>query len=65
MSDDRTIQKVLLRKPDGKRETRRPKLWWVDCTENDLKLMCVKIWRNKAKDRYVWAVILNEALVKL
>jgi len=37
----------------------------VVCIENDLKLTCVKIWRNESEDRYVWDVILKAALVKL
>jgi hypothetical protein len=37
MSDDRTVRKVLLGKPDGRRKAGRPKLRWLDCIENDLK----------------------------
>jgi hypothetical protein len=37
MSDDRTIKKVFLGKPDRRRKAGRPKLRWLDCTENDLK----------------------------
>jgi hypothetical protein len=48
-----------------KEKTGRPKLRWLDCTENDLKWMCVKRWRKKAEDRSVWAIILKEALVIL
>jgi hypothetical protein len=36
----------------------------VGYTENDLKLMGVKRWRKKPEDRFVWAIILKEALVK-
>jgi hypothetical protein len=46
-------------------QTGRPKLMWLNCTDNDLKSMGVKIWRKKAEDRSVWAIILKEALVKL
>jgi hypothetical protein len=42
MSDDRTVKKVILGKPDGRRKARRPKLRWLDCTENNLKRMGVK-----------------------
>jgi hypothetical protein len=37
MSDDRTVKKVFLGKPDGRRKIGRPKLRWLDCIENDLK----------------------------
>jgi hypothetical protein len=57
MSDDRTVKKVFLGKPDRRRKAGRPKLRWSDCIENDLKSMGVKRWREKAEDRSVWAVI--------
>jgi hypothetical protein len=64
MSDDRTVDKLFLGKPDGRREAERPKFRWLDSIENDLKSMVVKSWRKKAEDRSVWAIILKEALVK-
>jgi hypothetical protein len=65
MSDDRTVKKVFLGKPAGRRKAGRPKLKWLDCIENDLKSLGVKRWKKKAEDRSVWAIILKEALVKL
>jgi hypothetical protein len=65
MPDDRTVKKLFLRKPEGRRKAGRPKLRWLDCIENDLKSMGFKRWRKKAEDRSVWTVILKEALVKL
>jgi hypothetical protein len=53
MSDDRTVKKVFLGKPDERRKAGRPKLRWLDCFENDLILMDVKRWRKKAEDRSV------------
>jgi hypothetical protein len=50
MSVDRTIKKVFLGKPGGRRKAGRPKLRWLDCIENDLKSMSVKRWRKKAED---------------
>jgi hypothetical protein len=49
MSDDRTVKKVFLGEPDGRRKARRPKLRWLDCIENELKAMDVKRWRQKAE----------------
>jgi hypothetical protein len=37
MSDDKTEKKVFLGKPDGMRKAGRPKVRWLDCTENDLR----------------------------
>jgi hypothetical protein len=65
MSDDSTENKMFLGKPDGRRKGRRPKLRWLGSIENDLKWMGVKIWRKKAEDRPVLAIILKEVLVKL
>ena len=65
MSDDRHVKKIFLGKPNGKRKTGRPKLRWLNCLENDVKSMGVQRWRKKAEDRFVWAVILKEALAKL
>jgi hypothetical protein len=53
MSDDRTVKKVILGKPNGRRKIGRPKLSWLGCTENDLKSMGVKRWSKKAEDKPV------------
>jgi hypothetical protein len=63
-SDDGSVKKAFLGKPDGRRKAGRPKLGWLDCIENDLKSMGVKRWRKKAEDICV-AIILKEALVRL
>ena len=42
-SDDRTVKKVFLGKPDGRRKAGRPELIWPNCIENDVKLLGVKI----------------------
>jgi hypothetical protein len=41
MSDDRTVKKVLLGKPEGRGTVGRPKVRWLDCIEDDLKSMGV------------------------
>jgi hypothetical protein len=65
MSDDRTVKKVFLGKPNGRRKAGRPKLRWLNCIENDVKSMGVQRWRKKAEDGSVLAVVLKEALGKL
>jgi hypothetical protein len=65
MSDDKTVKKVLLEKPDGKRKVGRPKVRWLEPTEHDMKSIGVKGWTKKAEVRSVWAIILKEVLVKL
>jgi len=49
MSDVRTVKKVFLGKPGGRRKAGRPKLRWQDCAEKDLKSMGGKRWRKKHK----------------
>jgi hypothetical protein len=65
MSGDRTVKKLFLGKPVGRRKAGRPKLRWFELIENDLKWTGVKRWRKKAEDRSVWAIVVKEALVKL
>jgi hypothetical protein len=65
IGDGRTVKKLFLGNPDGKREAGRPKLKWLDCIENYLKLTDVKRWRKKAEGRSVSVIILKAALVKL
>jgi hypothetical protein len=65
MSDWSTVKKVFWGKPDGRRKVERPNLRWLDCAENDLKSVDVKRWWKKTEDRFVWAIILKGALIKL
>jgi hypothetical protein len=58
-----TVQ-VFLGRPDGRRKAGRPNVRWLDCIENDPKLMGVKR-RKKAGDRSILATILRDTLVKL
>jgi hypothetical protein len=51
MSDGRTVKKVFLGKPDERRKPGRPKLRWLDCTDNDLKSNVVKRRRKKTDRR--------------
>jgi hypothetical protein len=52
MADDRTVKKVFLGKPDGRRKVGGPKLRWLDCIENHLKFMGKRRWK-KTEDRSV------------
>ena len=50
MSDNGTVRKVFLVKPDGRRKAGRPKFRWLGCIENNLKSMGVKRWKGRAED---------------
>jgi hypothetical protein len=47
MSVDRTVKKVFSGKPDGRRQSGRPKR--LDCIENDLKSMGVKEMKKESR----------------
>jgi hypothetical protein len=64
MANERTAKKVLLGKPDGRREAGRPELRWINCIVKDLKLIGVR-WRKQAQSRSAWVIILKEAVVEL
>jgi hypothetical protein len=49
MCNDRTVIKVYMGKPDGGRKEVRPKLRWLVCIENDLKLMGIKRLKKETK----------------
>ena len=59
MSDDRTVKKVFLRRPVGRRKAGRPKWGWLDCIENDLKWKGSRDFGKKVENRSAWAVILK------
>jgi hypothetical protein len=48
-SYDRKVTKVVLGKTHGRRKAGRPKFRWLDCIENDLKLMVAKYGGRKQK----------------
>jgi hypothetical protein len=56
---------VFLGNPGGRRKPRGPRLRWLDCVEHGLKTLGEKRWRKKMEDHEEWAIILNEAMVKL
>jgi hypothetical protein len=42
ISDGGAVKEVFLGKPDGRRKAGRPKLRWLNCTENGLRSVDVK-----------------------
>jgi hypothetical protein len=40
----------------------KPKLRWLDCSDNDLTSMGVKRLKKTAEDRSAWDIILNELI---
>jgi hypothetical protein len=46
MDDERMVKKAFLGNPGGRRKPRRPGLRWLDCVDDDLKTLGVRIWRS-------------------
>jgi hypothetical protein len=57
-------KKVFVSKPEGRRDSGRPKLRWLDDVE-DIKALGIRRWRIKAQDGNEWTAIRREAKVKL
>jgi hypothetical protein len=57
MENNRMVKRVFEGHPGGRRKTGRPRKRWLDDIEEDLRLMKVKRWRNKATEREVWVKI--------
>jgi hypothetical protein len=49
MSVAMTVKKVFLGQPDGRRKAGIQELRWLDCVENELKLMGAKTGGRKLK----------------
>jgi hypothetical protein len=61
MEENRMVKRVSEECPGGRRKISRPKKQWLDDTEEYLRLMNVKRWRNKITEKDVWAKIIWEA----
>jgi hypothetical protein len=65
MYNERMVKRVFLGNPGGRRKPGRPRSRWLDCVQDDLKTSGVRRWRKKVADHEEWAIVLNEAMVKL
>jgi hypothetical protein len=65
VDDERMVKRVFLGNPGGRKKPKRPRLRWLDCVEDDLKILGVRRWRKRVEDHEEWAIVLKEAMVKL
>jgi hypothetical protein len=54
---ERTAKKVFLGKPARIRKAGRPRLRWLDCTDNVRNRWMSRNGRRKQKNSYAWAII--------
>jgi hypothetical protein len=55
--------KLIHSNPEGQQRTGRPRKWWVEDVEEDLRKMGIRGWRRKAKEKKEWADVIKEAKV--
>ena len=63
METNAPARKVFESTPEGRRSRGRPRLRWRTQVERDLNQLCVRNWRQLAKDRAGWRRLLVEAQV--
>ena len=61
MNNNRTLKKIFNTKPDGVRSVGRPKLWWVDGVDQDIRILGVKNWKEVTLDKDEWAKFFKKA----
>jgi hypothetical protein len=61
MPETRSVKKVFLGKPDGRRRRGRPRKRWLDDLEEDLRKLGVNGWGRKAEDREEWRHVVKKA----
>jgi hypothetical protein len=58
------VYRLLVGKPEGKRQPGRPRLRWIDIIKIDrLEIgLGVVVWIGLAQDRYRWRALVNAVL---
>jgi hypothetical protein len=64
MGEKRNVNRLLVRKPEGKRPLGRPRRRWIDNIKINLLEMGVSVvdWIGLAQDRYRWRALVNSVM---
>jgi hypothetical protein len=63
MEEKRMSKKILKDKTHGTKRKGCPRKRWIDDVEQDLRMMGVRGWRTRARDRQEWRRVIREAKV--
>jgi hypothetical protein len=64
MGEKRNVYRLLVGKPEGKRQLGRPRRRWMDNIKMDLLEIGVSVvdWIGLAQDRYRWRALVNSVM---
>jgi hypothetical protein len=64
MGEKRNVYRLLVGKPEGKRQLGRPRHRWMDNIKMDLleTVLNVVDWIGLAQDRYRWRALVNSVM---
>src|SRR5215813_7158101 len=59
MDEDKTTQRIFRGNPGGKRKRGRPRKRWMDEVTEDLRVLGINNWKERAMDRTCWSAIVE------
>jgi hypothetical protein len=63
MGEKRNVYRLLVGKPEGKRQLGRPRRMWIDNSKMDLLEIGLNVdWICLAQDRYRWRALVNSVM---
>jgi hypothetical protein len=64
MGEKRNMYRLLVGKPEGKRQLERPRCRWIDNIKMDLLEIRLNVvdWIGLAQDRYRWRALVNSVM---
>jgi hypothetical protein len=64
IGEKRNVYRLLVGKPEGKRQLGRPRRKWIDNIKTDLLEIGLNVvdWIGLSQDRYSWRALLNAVM---